>query len=141
MAKYTKSKQEAYARAYFTGKDHYKQNKDSDHMTVRRKRYIKGRVYYTNDSILVNTKPKKRMVVAVNNNPNEMHVRRILSANKGENSQKGIPIEKYPDIPSSSVIENRTFRRTKNNHPIVESKMKKSSTRLNKWDKRKAGIK
>ena len=35
MAKYTKSKREAYARGYFAGKDHYKQNKDSDHVTVR----------------------------------------------------------------------------------------------------------
>lgn len=45
MAKYTKSKREAYARGYFTGKDHYKQNKDSDHMAVRgaaRRGYRKG---------------------------------------------------------------------------------------------------
>lgn len=45
MANYTKSKREAYARAYFTGKDHYKQNKDSVRMTVRgaaRRGYRKG---------------------------------------------------------------------------------------------------
>lgn len=108
---------------------------------ARRKRYIKGRVYYTNDSILVNTRPKKRRVVAINNNPKNMHVKRVLSAGKGRNSRNGTPIEKYPDIPSPSVIENRTFRETKNGKPILESKMRKSSTRLNKWDRKKLGIK
>lgn len=34
---------------------------------ARRKRYIRGRVYYTNDSFLVNTKPKKRRVVEKEN--------------------------------------------------------------------------
>ena len=108
---------------------------------ARRKRYIKGKVYYTNDSILVNSKPKKRRVIAINNNPKGMHVKRILSAGKGRNSRNGIPIERYPDVPLASVVENRTFRKTKNGKPILETKMRKSSTRLNKWDKRKLGIK
>ena len=84
---------------------------------------------------------KKRRVVAVNNNPKEMHVRRILSAGKGRNSKKGTPIERYSDIPLPSVVENRTFRKTKNGLPIIESKMRKTSTRLNKWDRKKIGIK
>ena len=108
---------------------------------ARRKRYIRGRVYYTNDSILVNTKPKKRRVVAINNNPNMAHVRRILSANKGRNSLKGKPIEKYPDIPRESVVENRTFWKTRDSKPIKVSNMRKSATRLNKWDRKKIGIK
>ena len=104
---------------------------------ARRKRYIKGRVYYTNDSILVNVKPKKRRVVAINNNPNMVHVKRILTANKGRNSIRGKPIEKYPDIPKQSVVENRTFRKTRSGKPIKASNMRKSATRFNKWTERK----
>lgn len=39
------SRRKAFARGYFTGKDHYKQNEDSDRMTVRgaaRRGYRKG---------------------------------------------------------------------------------------------------
>ena len=95
---------------------------------------IIGRVYFTSDSYLTKSRPKRRRVVAINNNKNEMHVKRILSAGKGRNSQKGIQIEKYPDIPLDSVVENRTFRKSINNQFIKEKKLKKTNTRLNKWD-------
>ncbi len=107
----------------------------------RRKRYIKGRVYVTNDSILVKSNPKKRRVVAVNNDRNNVHVRRVLSAERGRNSQKGIPIERYPDIPNRSVLENRTIRKGINGKPLSVKKMRKTKTRLNKWDRAKARIK
>ncbi len=46
MAKqYKQSRRTAYARAYFTGKDHYKKNRDSDRCSVRgaaRRGYRKG---------------------------------------------------------------------------------------------------
>ena len=100
----------------------------------RKHRSIVGRVYFTSDSYLTKSKPKKRRVVAVNNDKNELHVKRILSAGKGRNSQKGIRIEKYPDIPLESVVENRTFRKTINNKFIKEKKLRKTNTRLNKWD-------
>ena len=108
---------------------------------ARRKRYIKGRVYYTNDAILVKSNPKKRRVVAINNDRDEVHIRRILSANKGRNSRNGIPIETYPDIPKQSVLENRVIRRAINKEPIKVNKMRASKTRLNKWDRSRSKIK
>ena len=108
---------------------------------ARRKRYIKGRVYITNDSILVKSKPKKRRVVATNNDSNHTTVKRILSASGGRNAKKGTPIEKYPDIPRQSVVENRTFKKGLDGKPISVKKMRKTKTRLNKWDCRKVGIK
>ena len=113
-----------------------KQNKKG-----RKKRYIKGFVYYTNDGLLKKTNPKKRRVVVINNNPDEMHVRRILSAGKGRNSRKGILIERYGDIPKQSVIENRTYRRDYRGRKLKEIYMRKSKTRLNKWDMKKICIK
>ena len=107
----------------------------------RRKRYIRGRVYYTNDTALVNAKPKSRMVVSVNDNPENMQVRRILTAGKGKNSREGIPIEKYPNIRKPSVVERRIFKKTRTGQPIQAKRMKKSKTRLNKWDRKKLGIK
>jgi hypothetical protein len=108
---------------------------------ARRKRHIKGVVYYTNDTALVNSKPKSRMVVSVNNDPQNMHVRRVLTANKGKNSANGIPIERYPNIRKESVVERRVFKKTRSSQPIQAKKMKKSKTRLNKWDRKKIGIK
>ncbi len=108
---------------------------------ARRKRYIKGRIYETNDSFLVKSNPKKRKVVAINNDKNNVHVRRILSAGKGRNSRKGTPIEIYPDIPKKSVIENRTIKKGVNGKPLTVKKMRKTKTRLNKWDRKRARIK
>lgn len=45
----------------------------------RRKRYIKGRVYITNDKMLVGGRDKKRRVVSMGNDKNNMAVRRISS--------------------------------------------------------------
>lgn len=108
---------------------------------ARKKRYIKGRVFYTNDSALVNTKPKNRMVVSMNNDPEHMEVKRVLTAGKGKNSRNGVPIEKYPNIRKQSVVESRVFRKTRKGEPIQAKRMKKSKTRLNKWDRKKIGIK
>ena len=109
---------------------------------ARRKRYIKGRVYITNDSILTGHVKPGRRVVVVNNNPSQAHVRRITKAeNGGRNAQKGIPIEKYPNLTKPSVVENKTFRKTVNGKNIKIKYMKKTKTRLNKWDRRKLGIK
>ena len=107
----------------------------------RRKRYIKGRVYVSNDSILVKSEPKKRRVVAVNNDPSQVHVRRILSASGGRNAKHGTPIEIYPDVPKKSVLENRVIRKGKNGKPLTTKKMRKTDTRLNKFDRGRAHIK
>ena len=45
----------------------------------RRKRYIRGRVYTVNDHVLVRYSKANRRVVVLNNDKNNMHVRRITS--------------------------------------------------------------
>ena len=103
------------------------------------KRYIRGRVYFTNDKILVGGKGKTRRVVSLGNDKNNMEVRRILSLydNNGRKKENLIPIEKYSDIPKYSGVEVKTFRKTINNKPIKEKFLRKSKTRLNKWDMKK----
>ena len=72
----------------------------------------------------------------MNNDKNNMAVRRIMSLyNKdGIKRDKLIPIEKYPDIPKYSGVENKTFRTTLRGKPIKEALLFKTKTRLNKWD-------
>lgn len=102
---------------------------------ARRKNYICGKVYIINDNLLVkHTKPNRR-VVALNNDKNNMHVRRITSLyNKNGELKDVIPIEKYPDIRKYSGVEKKTFRKTLRGKPIKENLLKKTNTRLNKWD-------
>lgn len=109
----------------------------------RRKRHIEGNVYYTNDKVLVGGKEKKRRVVSMGRDKNNMAVRRISSLyDKNGNIKKNlIPIEKYPDIPKASGVEIKTFRKTISGKPIKEEFLCKTKTRLNKWDMRKIGTK
>lgn len=110
---------------------------------AKRKRYIKGKVYLTNDKVLVGGKGKKRRVVSMGNDKNNMAVRRISSLNdKNGNMKKNlIPIERYPDIPKASGVEVKTFRKTVSGKPIQEKYLGKTNTRLNKWDMKKIGTK
>lgn len=88
--------------------------------------------------MLVKYSKSNRRVVALNNNRNNMDVRRIMSLYDHNGKRRNlIPIEKYPDIPKSSGIEKRTFRRKLNGKAIRESDLKKTNTRLNKWDIKK----
>ena len=104
----------------------------------RRKRYIKGRVYLINDNLIVKNFKKNRRVLVLNNDKENLHIRRITKRiNNGLNARKGLAIEIYPDIPMPSVVENKTFRTTLRGKPIKEKYMKRTRTRLNKWDMRK----
>lgn len=105
----------------------------------RKKRYIKGKVYITNDKMLVGGMGKKRRVVSMGNDKNNMAVRRISSLydKNGNIKKKLVPIEKYPDIPKPSGVETKTFRKTIGGKPIQEKYLRKTKTRLNKWDMRK----
>ena len=47
---------------------------------ARRKRYSKGRIYITNDHVLVKHSKANRRIVVLNNDKNNMHVRRIFFA-------------------------------------------------------------
>lgn len=102
----------------------------------RRKRHIKGKVYITDDKILVGGKGKKRRVVSMGKDKNNMEVRRISSLydKNGKKKENLIPIEKYSDIPKVSGIEIKTFRKSINGKPLQEKYMRKTKTRLNKWD-------
>ena len=65
-----------------------------------------------------------------------MAVRRISSLydEKGKKRNWLFPIEKYPDIPKASGVEDKTFRKTIDGKPIEENRLGKTKTRLNKWD-------
>lgn len=103
---------------------------------ARRKKYIKGKVYISNDKVFVGGKGKKRRIVSMGNDKNNMEVRRIFSLydKNGNVKKRLIPIEKYPDIPKASGVEDKTFRKTVNGKPIRERYLYKTNTRLNKWD-------
>lgn len=104
----------------------------------RRKNYIKGKVYKMNDHVLVKYSKSDRRVVSLNNDRNNMEVRRIMSLyDKNGKRRNLIPIEKYPDIPKESGVEKRTFRKTSSGKPIQERYLTKTKTRLNKWDQKK----
>ena len=106
----------------------------------KKKRYIRGRVYIINDHLLVKNSKSNRRIVALNNDRNAMAVRRITSLYDKSGKRKDvIAIEKYPDIRSPSGIEKKTFRKTLRGKPIQERYLKKTKTRLNKWDMKKAG--
>ena len=104
----------------------------------RRKRYITGKVYKINDHVLVKYSKSDRRIVSLNNDKNNMEVRRIMSLyDKNGKRRNLIPIEKYPDIPKGSGIEKRTFRKTSSGKPIQEKYLLKTKTRLNKWDRKR----
>ena len=109
----------------------------------RRKRYIRGRVYITNDRMLVGGRDKTRRVVSMGNDKNNMAVRRISSLydKNGNKKENLIPIERYPDIPKASGVEVKTFRKTFSGKPIREKNLGKTKTRLNKWDMKKISTK
>lgn len=91
-----------------------------------------------NDHVLVNYSKSDRRVVSLNNNKDKMELRRIFSLyDKNGKKRDLIPIEKYPDIPKASGIEKRTFRKTLSGKPIKEKFLRKTKTRLNKWDRKK----
>ena len=106
---------------------------------ARRRRYIKGKVYFTNDKILVGGKGKRRRVVSMGNDKRKMEVKRIFSLydKNGKKRERLIPIERYTDIPKPSGVEDKTFRKTISGKPIDERYLTKTTTRLNKWDMKK----
>lgn len=86
--------------------------------------------------MLVGGLGKKRRIVVMNNDKDNMAVRRISSLydKSGKKKERLVAIEKYPDIPKPSGVENKTFRSTKTGKPIQERFLGKTKTRLNKFD-------
>lgn len=108
---------------------------------ARRRRYMRGKIYITNDSLFSRDgyKKKNRRVVAVNNDKNHMHVVKIkgLYDGNGKRRKNLIPIEHYEGLTKLSGIHPFVHKKTKRNTPIKESKLRKTNVRLNKWDMKK----
>ena len=98
---------------------------------ARKKRYIKGRIYIINDSLVSRdnySKPNRR-VVAVNNDKNNVHIMKIKGLyDKNGNMRKNlIPIENYNCLTKPSGIEKKVHRKTSRNKLILESRLKKQN--------------
>lgn len=109
----------------------------------KRKHDIRGRIYIINDSLVSRdnySKPNRR-VVAVNNDKNNVHIMKIKSLydKKGNRRNNLITIESYNCLTKPSGIEKKVHKKTSRNNPICENLMKKTKTRLNKWDMKKIG--
>lgn len=108
---------------------------------ARRKKYIKGKIYITNDSAFSRDNYNKpgRRVVALNNDKENMHVVKIkgLYDDKGNLRKNLIPIENYNVLDKKSGVDPYVYTKTKWHTPIKENKMKKTDARLNKWDMKK----
>ena len=107
----------------------------------RRKRYLNGKIYITNDSVFSRdgySKPGRR-VIAINNDRENMHIVKIkgLYDDKGVFRKHLIPIERYSVLDKKSGIDPYVYIKTKWNTPIKECKMRKTNVRLNKWDMKK----
>ena len=108
---------------------------------ARQKRYIRGKIYITNDSVFSRDNYSKsgRRVVAINNDRQNMHIVKIkgLYDDNGNLRTNLIPIEHYSVLDKKSGIDPFVHKKTRYNKPIRESKMRKTNVRLNKWDMKK----
>lgn len=104
----------------------------------KRKKKLRGNIYIINDSLVSDDGYKKahRRVVAVNNNPDKLHIVKIKSLydSKGKRRKGLIPIEIYPCMYKRSGISPIVYRQTSFHKPIKESKMRKTRYKLNKRD-------
>lgn len=107
----------------------------------RKKRTIEGRVYITNDSLFSKDGYKKggRRVVVINKDKKEAVVCKIKGIKNPDGTirEKLIPIERYPCLTKDSGVDPKVYKETSRGKNIEVSKMKKTNTRLNKWDMRK----
>ena len=101
----------------------------------RKKKYIKGKVYIINDSLVSYDKFNKpnRRVVAINNDKNNMHIVKIkgLYDKNGNKRLKLIPIEKYNFLSKESGIDPKVHKKTRWGTSIRESKLYDINSRLN----------
>ena len=104
----------------------------------RKKRHNLGRIYITNDSLFSKdgfSKPNRRVVVISENNKSATICKiKSLKDKNGNIRTSLVPIENYPCLRNASGVDTRLLTRTARNNPINVSKMKKTNSRLNKWD-------
>lgn len=107
----------------------------------RKKRYIRGRIYIINDGLVSRDgyRKRNRCVVAVNNDRKNVHIAKIKSLYNSDGSMRPnlIPIENYNCLTKPSGIHPKVYKKNKWGKPIVEKKMIKTKSRLNKWDMKK----
>ena len=110
-------------------------------MVARTKRYIRGKIYIINDGLVSHDgyRKKNRRVVALNNDKREVHIAKIkgLYRNDGSRRSNLIPIENYNALSKPSGIYPYVYKKTAKGQSIEVSKMKKTRSRLNKWDMKK----
>lgn len=113
----------------------------------RKKRYLEGRIFITNDRLFSNDGFNKgnRRVVVLNNDKSEAVICKIksLKDKEGNLRQKLIPIERYPCLTKPSGVDPNLRKRTNKGGKINLQKMQPTASRLNKWDMKKVkeGIK
>lgn len=107
----------------------------------RKNRTIEGRVYITNDALFSNDGYRKsgRRIVVINEDKNEAVVCKIKGIKRPDGSirEKLIPIERYSCLTKDSGVDPKVYKKTRRGNNIEVSKMKKTTTRLNKWDMKK----
>lgn len=107
----------------------------------RKKRTVEGRVYITNDALFSKDGYRKsgRRVVVINEDKNEAVVCKIKGIKRPDGSirENLIPIERYPCLTKDSGVDPIVYKKTGRGNNIEVSKMKKTDTRLNKWDMKK----
>ena len=107
----------------------------------RKKRHNIGRIFITNDSLFSKdgyVKPNRRIVVISESN-NIAHICKIKSIKdkNGYIRESLVPIESYPCLTKKSGVDPHLIVKTSRNNPINLKKMKKTNSRLNKWDYKK----
>ena len=102
----------------------------------RKKRFIKGQVFYINDNLLTNYSKPHRRVVVVNDDPTNAHVMRIMGLHDDNGSLRKnlVPIERYNFMTKPSGVERKIYKTTRRGNPIQTRYMRKANARLNKWD-------
>ena len=105
---------------------------------ARRRRYLRGKIFITNDSVFSQDNYRKggRRVVALNNDENRLHVVKIkgLYDDKGNRRDYLIPIEHYEGFTKVSGVDPYVHKKTKWRSDIKARKMVATNVRLNKWD-------
>lgn len=108
-------------------------------MWFKIKKKFRGNIYLINDSLVSNDNYSKanRRVVAVNNNPNNLHIVKIKSLyDKNGNRRKNlIRIGKYKCLTKKSGIHPKVYKKTRFTTNIKESKLHKTNCKLNLYDR------
>lgn len=119
-----------------------KNEKSKVKFSKRKHKSIMWRIYKIDDNLVSkdNFYKKGRPVIALNNDKKAVKFIKITKLNKEDGSVKpGVTkIEKYPDVHKYvSGARTEIYDKTRWNEPILEEKLTKTKSRINKWDQYK----